>query len=292
MPKTIVHPNMRVMSHVRKKSNEKTQFERFKNLELSKKNIIELYKFSKKIKIDFAVTPFDIHFVKILSKYVKFFKIASGDIDFIPLLEEINKYRKPVILSTGLSSDKNIELALNTLQNTKVTLLHCISSYPTKTEESNLDTIKYLKNKFNVPVGLSDHTYDEISSIVAVGMGVRIIEKHFLPNSTINNVGDYELSLNPKEFKIFRNKINSAFLSLGKHRRKEFDSEKKFKKTLKRSIYFNYNFTSGHKIAIKNLSFIRPFNIKGVRIDEYKKIIGKQLKHKVKKLQLVKYSLF
>ena len=88
---TIVHPSMKVMTHIKKKK-ERTQYQRFKKLELNEKKTFDLYKLSKQTNIDFAVTPFDSNFIKFLSKYVTFFKIASGDIDYIPLLEEIAKY--------------------------------------------------------------------------------------------------------------------------------------------------------------------------------------------------------
>ncbi len=284
----IVHPKMKVMKHVRQKSKEKTQLERFKNLELSKDQIKQLFLLSKQNKIDFCVTPFNIEYVSFLSQYVNFFKIASGDLDFIPLLEEINLQKKPVFLSTGLSTDKKIKNALNILNKCKVTILHCISSYPTPIEEANLSNIINLKKKFKCDVGLSDHTTSNISSIVAVGMGAKVIEKHFLPNKNIKNVGDYELSLNPKNFKVLRNQINEAYLSLGNSRKNIYKAETNFNKTLKRSIYFSRFIKSGSKLNKDDIIFLRPFDKKGINVDDYSKLLNKKLKKDVKKLQLVK----
>ena len=116
-----------------------------------------MYKICKKIKIDFSITPFYSESVKFLSKYVSFFKIASGDINFFPLLEEISKYKKPVVLSTGMSNKKEIIEALKILKSREVILLHCISSYPTLDHQLNLRTFEMLKN-FKKVIGLSDHT--------------------------------------------------------------------------------------------------------------------------------------
>ncbi len=288
--KSIVHPKMKVMKHVRKKSKEKTQFERFKNLELSHDQIKELYFLSKKHKIDFCVTPFDVSYVKFLSKYVNFFKIASGDLDFIPLLKEINKYRKPVFISTGLSNHKKIQNALKLLKNCQVTILHCISSYPTPIEQANLKNILNLKNKYKNEIGLSDHTIGNISALVAIGMGVRIIEKHFLPNSKIKNVGDFDLSLNPEQFKKFRLEINDAYLSLGNSRNDLYKSEINFKQTLKRSIYYNKNLKKGDKINENDIICLRPFNENGIKIELYNKIINNKIKRNVRKFELIKPS--
>ena len=153
----LVLENMSLMPHVKKISNEKTQFERFKSLEITENDVLEMYKICKKIKIDFSITPFYSESVKFLSKYVSFFKIASGDINFLPLLEEISKYKKPVVLSTGMSNKKEIIEALKILKSREVILLHCISSYPTLDHQLNLRTFEMLKN-FKKVIGLSDHT--------------------------------------------------------------------------------------------------------------------------------------
>ena len=288
---TIVHPSMKVMTHIKKKK-ERTQYQRFKKLELNEKKTFDLYKLSKQTNIDFAVTPFDSSFIKFLSKYVTFFKIASGDVDYIPLLEEIAKYNKPVVLSTGMSNINRIKIATKILNQNKLILLHCISSYPTKESEANLNSIRYLQDKFNLEVGLSDHTSGFASAVMSLSFGVRIIEKHFLPNNKIKNVGDYKLSLNPQRFNKFRELINNSYSGLGKYEKKIFKSEKKFIKPLRRSLYFKDNFSKGHKIKKSDICFIRPYNSNALAPENYKTIIGKKLKKNIKKLTLIKNKYF
>ena len=111
------------------------------------KDIKILHKKALKEKIHFAVTPFDISFVDFLNRYVTFFKVASGDLNYFPLLEKISKYKKPVILSTGMSNFKEIREALKILKKNQVALLHCISAYPTNDSDLNLSTLVKLKKQ-------------------------------------------------------------------------------------------------------------------------------------------------
>ncbi len=285
---SIVHPNLKILPHVKKIAKEKTQSERFKKLELSEKDIIKLYNQAKKCKIDFAVTPFSIDLVKFLSKYVSFFKIASGDLDFFPMIEEISKYKKDIVLSTGMSDLNKIRETLKILKKNQVVVMHCISSYPTKSSNSNLNSIDFLQQKINNQIGLSDHTKNNIASLVAIGKGVKVFEKHFLPDKKIRKVGDYELSLNPDEMQKYCNEINEAYKSLGKTEKKIFQCEKKFYNNLCRSIYFSEKIKKNTIIDLKHLKFVRPYNKKGLKIQNYKKMIGKRAKKNYKKLELVK----
>ena len=285
---SLVLPNMKLMNHVKKISNEKSQYERFKRLELKEKDIKILHKKALKEKIHFAVTPFDISFVDFLNRYVTFFKVASGDLNYFPLLEKISKYKKPVILSTGMSNFKEIREAVKILKKNQVALLHCISAYPTNDSDLNLSTLVKLKKQFNSTIGLSDHTKDSTGAIMAISMGAKIIEKHFLPNSRIRKVGDFKLSLNPKEFSQFSKKILSAYKTVGIPRKEPFKNEMFFFNSLRRSIYFKQNMKKKSLIKISDITFLRPYNSKGLEIKDYKFAIGKKLSKNVNKFQLVR----
>lgn len=285
---TIVHPKLKILPHVKKIAKEKTQSERFKKLEISENDVIQLYNQAEKSSIHFAITPFSTEFVKFLSEYVSFFKVASGDLDFFPMIEEISKYKKNIVLSTGMSDLKKIKETLKILKKNQVVILHCISSYPTKSSNSNLNSINYLQQNLNYQIGLSDHTKNNIASLVAIGKGVKVFEKHFLPNEKIKKVGDYELSLNPNEMKEYCDEINEAHNTLGKIEKKVFNCEKKFYNNLCRSIYFSEKIEKKTIISLRHLKFLRPFNKKGLKIKDYRKIIGKKAKRNYKNLELVK----
>ena len=109
------------------------------------------------------------------------YKIASAKVNHIPLLIRVAKTGKPVIISSGLSLENDLDLAIKTLKNTvaKIIILKCNSSYPAPLKESNLNNIKYLIKKYKLPVGLSDHSIGDISAITAVSLGASVIEKHF-----------------------------------------------------------------------------------------------------------------
>lgn len=149
-------------------------------------------------------SPFDKTSVDFLEDMdVPAYKIASFEITDIPLIEYVASKGKPIIISTGIASLDDIELAIKTCKdagNDKISLLKCISSYPAPLEEINLNTIPDIKNKFDVVVGLSDHTLGGEVSIAAVALGSNIIEKHFILDRKMGG-HDSEFSMEPHEFK-------------------------------------------------------------------------------------------
>ena len=143
----------------------------------------DLFEHAKKVVITLFSTPFDEKAVDLLeSLNTPAYKIASFEIIDLPLLEYVSSKQKPIFLSTGMASKDEIKEAVNTIRkisDNEILLFHCISSYPTPTEKSHLRNIYYLRNKFGVQVGLSDHTFSNLAAIVAIGMGAVAIEKHF-----------------------------------------------------------------------------------------------------------------
>ena len=137
-----------------------------------------------KKKIEFMCTAFDIDSAIFLRKLgLKTFKIPSGEINNYPLLELLSKISKKIILSTGMSTLKEIKYAISILTKNKlkkkdITVLHCTTQYPASLKNVNLYAMQTIKNKFNISVGYSDHTETDLTSILAVGLGAEIIEKH------------------------------------------------------------------------------------------------------------------
>ena len=134
---------------------------------------------------------------------VKFYKIASVDLVNLPLLQKVAKTKKPVILSTGMSNLANIEDAVEVFKkngNKNLILLHCLSAYPANKNEMNLKAILTLKRNFNVPVGLSDHYPSEEISLMSIGLGANIIERHFTLSKSFEGP-DHILSSEPSEMK-------------------------------------------------------------------------------------------
>lgn len=171
---------------------------RLKKFQLTQDQFKQLAKVAEKEGIVFLSTPFDTESAKFLNNLVPAFKIASGDITFTPLLETVASFGKPILLSTGGSSMADIKQALQTIGNTPVCLLHCVLSYPTTSEQANLQRINLLK-QFDRPVGYSDHTLGLAASLAAVAMGARVIEKHFTLDKQLSDYRDHQLSADPGE---------------------------------------------------------------------------------------------
>src|SRR5437773_11020840 len=177
----------------------------FKRLELPFDAFRALHKAAKLIGIEFLSTPFDEESADFLNDLgVSAFKIASGDITHRPLIEHVAGKGKPVLLSTGMSAPEEIEKAIDwmhTRSNEQIVLLHCVASYPAKPEELNLKSVEYLRDRFGVPVGFSDHSVGGLGSVVATSLGAKVIERHFMIE-TRGETPDQAVSLDAKALKI------------------------------------------------------------------------------------------
>src|SRR5437867_8857581 len=180
--------------------------ELFKKLELPFDAFRTLHKEAKRIGIEFLSTPFDEESADFLDELgVNAFKIASGDITHRPLIEHVSRKGKPVLLSTGMSTVEEIEKAIDwmhTQSNDQVVLLHCVSSYPAQHEELNLKSVQFLRDRFGVPVGFSDHSVGSLGSTVAVSLGAQVIERHFMIE-TRGESPDQAISMDAKALKLY-----------------------------------------------------------------------------------------
>lgn len=162
-----------------------------------------LKKYSKDKKMDFIVTPFDVPSVEFLEIVgVDAYKIASHSLTNLDLLSFISKKQIPVILSTGMCTIEDIDIAVDIIKknNCPLSLLHCVSSYPTKNEESNLNLINILSKRYKVPVGYSGHEIGFKPSILAVAAGAKLIERHYTIDKKMEGF-DHKISLEPDELK-------------------------------------------------------------------------------------------
>lgn len=193
-------------------------FKILKKCELKFEEFAKLKKYCDKKKIQFFSTPFDKESVKLLNKLkVKLFKIASFDISNYDLIREISKTRKPVIISTGMASLKEIDKIYNFFKKKKIktNLLHCISAYPLDEKDSRLQNILFLKKRYDCQIGLSDHTNDIKTSLIAYTMGARVFEKHFMLKNDKSCV-DYPVSLDKDQFKKMRKEMEGIDRIIGK----------------------------------------------------------------------------
>ena len=240
---------------------KENMYQMLKRYELSFKNFEVLKKYCKKKKIEFLSSGFDKESILFLKKLgMKRYKIPSGEINNIPLLELISKFRKKVLLSTGMSNFKEIDTAFKifkkNINKNKITIMHCNSAYPTPFEDSNLLTIKKLREMFKTSVGYSDHTIGYEACISAVTLGASVIEKHLTLNNNFSGP-DHKSSLNPENFKkmvkCIRNIEKGLFV-----KKKISSSEKKNIKYARKSIFAKRLIKKGERFSIKNLVIKRP----------------------------------
>ena len=193
----------------RVKNKKSVIFDILKKCELKLEDFYTLKKFSKKNNIHFFSTPFDIESAKYLKNIgVNFFKIASFDVTNRVFLRKIASLRKPVIFSTGMCNLKEVSNAHKIFSKftKKITIMHCVSSYPLDPKNADLNCIKTLSNKFKCLVGYSDHTNSIDVPLYAVAAGAQVIEKHYMINKKMNCV-DKAVSITEKDMKEMVKKI-------------------------------------------------------------------------------------
>ncbi len=228
-------------------------------------------------------TPFDesaVDFLENLGNPI--YKIASFEVNHIPLLKYIAKTEKPIIISVGASTLAEIELAVKTLKENgceDLTLLKCTSTYPASPEDTNLLTMPDMARLFDCNVGLSDHTMGIGVSVAAIALGAQVIEKHFCLSRAEGGV-DSAFSLEPTEFKMLVEESERARLSLGKINY-EITKAEENSRIFKRSIYASKYINIGDEFTKDNMKVIRPSF--GLDPKYFESQIGKKAKRDFKK---------
>ncbi len=242
----------------------------------------EIFNRANKLGIIAFSSVFDNISLNFLEKHnVPAFKIASLESQHYPLIENVIKKKKPVIISTGTLSMKEINELYNFFKKKKFSnyaLLHCITQYPADYKNLNLKTISTLKKKLGVIIGFSDHTKDSSAAIASVALGANIIEKHFKESSKDKTL-DSNFSLEPIEMKNLIDSCKKAWECLGKSKINITKAERSYLK-YRRSIYACKDIQAGEKISLLNVKIIRPN--RGLEPKNLKRIIGKKVKKKIK----------
>jgi len=228
-------------------------------------------------------TPFDGSAVDFLEKIgVELYKVASFESGDLQLLKKIGQTKKPVIMSRGLSSKEDVELAVKTLKDAgapEVVVLHCVSSYPATPDQMNLRTIPDIAERFNVVAGLSDHTLGTTVPIAAVALGASVVEKHFTL-SREEGGPDAEFSLEPEELKALVSAVRDVERALGKPTY-ESDKTEAENKVFKRSIFVVEDIEEGEEFSESNVRVIRPgYGLAPKLLDQ---VLGKKAKSRIKR---------
>lgn len=256
------------------------QYTMLKKLEISETMHYELMTHSEKCGIKFLSTGFDKESIDFLDKLnIPFFKIPSGEINNKPYLINIASKRRPVILSTGMSTIYEIKeaiqvLADNGISKDQITVLHCNTEYPTPMEDVNLKAMLHIQSELGVPIGYSDHTNGIEIPIAAVALGATVIEKHFTLDRSLPGP-DHKASLEPQELKLMVQAIRNVEVALsGSGLKEPSPSEIKNKDITRKSIVAAKYIHQGELFTNENLTIKRPGN--GISPMRWDDVIGQR----------------
>lgn len=245
-------------------NGEENQYQMLKKLELNRQQHIQLMEYCKEKNIQFFSTAFDLESLEYLSTIgLKLVKIPSGEITNLPYLRKAASLFNEVILSTGMSTLREINDAMNVflkagIAREDITILHCNTEYPTPMEDVNLKAMLHIQREFGTAVGYSDHTIGIEVPIAAVALGATVIEKHFTLDKTMEGP-DHKASLEPNELKAMVAAIRSIEKAIGGSGVKEPSaSEIKNMTIARKSIVAIKNIKQGEIFTEENISAKRP----------------------------------
>lgn len=256
VPELLITAEQPVLSHV-PNNTFATQRERFGSMVLDRADFVSLADHAKERGVMFLCTPFDEQSADFLDPLVPVFKLASGDSSHCQLIDHVVRKGKPVLASTGLCDQKEVDAIVERLPGDRSMILHCVGAYPTPDEEASLGLISFYKDRYNIPVGYSDHTPDTMAALAAVAMGAVVIEKHFILDKTLPG-GDRDLSLDGVGMAAMVNKIRRLELMLKGGPRHLLPSEVYGRENLRRSPYTKVQAKAGTLLGTDDIVFLRP----------------------------------
>lgn len=243
----------------------------------------KLQKLAEKLGMLFFSTPFDFTAVDFLEKIkVPAYKIASFEINDIPLIEYTASKGKPVFLATGIATLEEIKEAVSACRragNRRLIILKCTSAYPAPYEDANLKVIADLAKRFGVITGLSDHTPGIAAPIAAAALGAAVIEKHFILDRKLGGP-DAAFSLEPAEFKVMAEGVRAAEKAVG-HITYKLSAKAKKNRKFSRSLFVVENIEKGEVLTSNNIRSIRPGD--GLHPRYYRSVLGKRAAKRLEK---------
>lgn len=258
----------------------KTYGEYRSNLELSEEDFMKLKSYAEELGVLFFATPFDMKSVDFLERVgVPFYKIASFDTTNIPLLEYVAQKGKPIILSVGMATQEEVDLAINTIlkHTDQIVLMHCVSVYPTPDDKLNLSTISFLKDRFDpLPVGYSGHERDVLPSIASVAFGAKCIERHFTIDKKLPGPDHGTVSLEPEEFAAMIEGVRRLEKAIGVPEKKLYPEEMGARNKHSKSIVSKEALPAGTVITYEKITFKSPGH--GLKPYMVEKILGLKTK--------------
>lgn len=290
---------VKFQSYTAEKYSAADDLERYKRISkfsLSLDNYYKLYNQAKKLNLGFLSTPLTEDWVDKLNDMCPAFKIASGDITFKPVIQKAAQTGKPILLSTGAATIEEIDRAVSWIKTEigevalrdRLILMHCVASYPAPFNQANLLSIPYLKERYNVFVGYSNHVVEPEVSIAAVALGASVVEVHFTDSKEGRVFRDHQLSFTPEEMKNFVKQAKIVFASRGEFNKIVQPCEEGSIQAIRKGIIAVKDIPSGKKLSKDDLGFARPAH--EFSSNDLSNLIGKKVINSVSKGYLIRKS--
>jgi N-acetylneuraminate synthase/N,N'-diacetyllegionaminate synthase len=267
----------------------------FNRFALKDEEYVALAKECRELGADFNASIWNEEHVQLLDEYLTFYKIGSGDLTAYPLLKVIIKKRKPIVLSTGLSTLNEIDETVEYIcridslyrQRDMLSLLQCTCMYPIPDSDANLRVINTLQDRYSYNIGYSDHTLGGTAVEVAVALGAKIIEVHFTDSREGKEFRDHKVSFTPDEVKQIRKKVNTINTLLGDGIKRPMESEIESGHVLsfRRGLYPKRNITVGERIQDDDFIALRPQH--GIPANQLGLITGKVANRNIEELSTI-----
>jgi N,N'-diacetyllegionaminate synthase len=269
--------------------NQTQRIEQLTRFRLSMETFAEMANITHSKGALFMASAFDADSLQEFSPLLDGIKIASGDLDFHPLLVKAAGLGKPLILSTGMSTLAEIKTSVDLIASSlppglladRLALLHCVSLYPTSLVDANLKVIQTLRETFNLTVGYSDHTLGIESAVASLSLGARIVEKHFTLDKTRTSFRDHALSADPADMRRLADVMHQYDAMLGTGEKTLTEAEVQMGMAARRSIVAVRDLPTGTKLTAHDLDCIRPRN--GLSPSALPGLIGRKLRVPLKK---------
>ena len=270
----------------------------FKKFELTQQNYIQLAELCEANNVKFMASVWNIDYVSWIDKYCDMYKIGSGDLTAFPVLKDFADLGKPMILSTGLSSFEDIIGAVEFIQDVNkiykdpdyLSILQCTSMYPIPFSDANLLVMNSLKNRFNLPIGYSDHTEGSKALITAYAMGAEILEFHFTDSRENKEFRDHKVSLTKEEVQLMIKELKDISDLKGDSDKRPLPVEGDHVTSFRRAVYPAKDLKKGTILSEENLTVLRPNH--GIDARDFYKVIGKKLSNDVSEHQKLSWDNF
>lgn len=287
----LMHSSTTMATYQKERAADDSAIEMLKRYELAEADIARIVAAIRSANMVPLATPFSVEDVETIQKLdLPAIKIASPDIVNRPLLTAAAKTKRSLLVSTGAATIEEIESAvrwLNELQ-CKFALLHCVSSYPTVAADANLCWIDELAKKFDVPIGFSDHTTEQMSGAFAVAAGAVVVEKHLTHDKSAAGP-DHAASANPSEFEKYVAAIRVAQTMRGKPGKQVLECEKEVRRISRQSVVSARNIDAGRQIQQEDLMIQRPGT--GVPAGEFTKVVGRKSRRAIAAGTLLQWDM-